>query len=136
MTKKKKGGAAVEFYGTSELLKKIENAQGNIKEAVEKAIIKSCEPPEKAMLNFIANHRRTGLTERTFTRSQIVWEGDILKLKTGFDIKKGGLPAIFLNYGTPTQKPYFFIYNAVNDNLDEIKKIQVDTLNEILRELK
>lgn len=100
------------------------------------------------MLDFIRNHKDTGVTEESFSDVEVKWKGDRLELKTGFDIKKGGLPALFLDIGTPSHSgrsgsgvvtgisPSFFIYYALENNAEAIKQKQIETLNEILKELK
>ncbi len=130
-----KKGNFIEFYGSAELLNKIEDAAGNVNKAVEKALVKSAELPKKDMLDFIRQHKDTGTTEASFVDNEVKWDGDRLTLKTGFDIKKGGLPALFLDIGTPKIKPSFFVYYAVEKNVNKIKQIQQETLQEILKEL-
>lgn len=65
-----------------------------------------------------------------------VGEEDCLYFEYGFDAKDGGLPALFLDIGTPKIKPTFFIYYAVENNLKRIHDIQREELTKILEELK
>lgn len=125
----------INFYGSSDLLKKIEAAAGSIEKSVETALRKSSEKPKKEMLNYMGKHRRSGATEESFRETFERGKDGKFIYKLGFDIKKGGLPALFLNYGTPKIPPSFFIDNALENNIDEIIKIQNDTLQEILKEL-
>lgn len=67
---------------------------------------------------------------------QTVSEEDCLYFEYGFDPKEGGLPALFLDIGTPKIKPTFFIYYAVENNLARIHAIQKEELTKILEELK
>ena len=129
------GKAVLEIYGVSDLLKKIEKANGNCEEAITKAVLKSIELPKQEMLSFIKQHHRTGTTEESFTVTPIEWKDGVANVKVGFSVRKGGLPAVFLNVGTPTIAPSFFIDNAVQNNVDEIHKIQQNALEEILKEL-
>lgn len=66
---------------------------------------------------------------------QVVGEEDVLFCELGFDVRKGGLPALFLDIGTPTQKPFFFIYYAVENNLTKVHAIQKEELMKILKGL-
>lgn len=125
----------IDFYGSSELLKKLEKAGANVEKLVVDALQKSVEKPKAEMLDFIRQHKLTGETENSFT-TEIKQEGDKVYLKLGFDIKNGGLPAVFLNYGTPKIPPSFFIDNAIENNVDEIKRVQLEALNEAFKELK
>ena len=66
---------------------------------------------------------------------QTVSEEDCLYFEYGFDAKNGGLPALFLDIGTPKIKPTFFIYYAVENNLKAIHSIQKAELMKILEGL-
>lgn len=67
---------------------------------------------------------------------QTISEEDCLYFEYGFDANNGGLPALFLDIGTPTQQPYFFIHYAVENNLKRIHEIQKEELTKILEGLK
>lgn len=128
------GKAKIDFYGTSELLQKLEKAGGNVEKAIVNALKKSAEKPKAEMLEYIRQHKLSGATEESFTE-EIKSEGDKIYMKVGFDIKKGGLPAVFLNYGTPRIAPSFFVDNAIENNIDEIKRVQLEALNNAFKEL-
>lgn len=66
---------------------------------------------------------------------QVVSEDDCLYFEYGFDAENGGLPALFLDIGTPKIKPSFFIYYAVENNMKQIHDIQMGELRKILKEL-
>lgn len=143
-----KKGNFIEFYGTSELLNKIEKAGKNVNKAVEKSLLESAELPKKQMLDFIRQHKDTGVTEDSFVEAKIKWKGETVTMKMGFDIENGGLPALFLDIGTPSHSgrkgtgvvkgltPTFFIYYAIENNAEAIRQKQLEVLNEILKELK
>ena len=127
--------AKIDFYGSSELLKRLEAAGANVEKCIVDALQKSVEKPKEEMLQYIKQHKLTGQTEESFT-TEIKHEGNKIYLKVGFDIKKGGIAAIFLNYGTPKIAPSFFIDNAIDHNIDEIKRAQLQTLNEAFEGLR
>lgn len=131
-----KRGNIIEMYGVSELLKSIEEAGGKVDEAVTKAVDKSLEIVGADMQDFMAQHKLTGETYASYEHISASIENNTVKAMVGYDAKNGGLPAIFLDVGTPKQKPYFFRYYAVENNRAAIEKIQQETLNEILRGLK
>jgi len=135
MASKKGGKATIEIYGISDLLKKLEKAGGDLESAITKAVEKSIEIPKQDMMNFMAQHHKTGGTEESFTVTPIKWKDGLASVQVGFSVRKGGLPAIFLNYGTPKIQPSFFIQHAVDDNIDAIHEIHRNTLEEILKEL-
>ena len=67
---------------------------------------------------------------------QVVNEEDCLYFEYGFDVRKGGLPALFLDIGTPKMKPTFFIYYSLANNRQRIHEIQNEELMKILEGLK
>ena len=126
----------VEMYGVSDLLKKIEEAGGNVEAACKKAVDDSLEQVGMKMQLFMMGHKRTGDTYASFEAIKATANGDTVSAMVGYNSKEGGLPAIFLDVGTPKQKPYFFRYYAVEDSRQQIEEIQRNALNEILRGLK
>ena len=128
------GKSRVEFYGTSEILKKMGAAGANVEQACVDALQKSIAAPKAEMLDFIRAHKLTGVTENSFVE-EIRQEGNKIYLELGFSIRKGGIAALFLNLGTPRIAPTWFIDNAVDHNIDAIKKAQLDALKEAFRGL-
>ena len=126
----------VEMYGTADLLKSIEAAGGKVDEAVRKAVDESLKIVGDDMQAFMSQHRETGDTAASFEHIAASIKGNSVEAMVGYDAKNGGLPAIFLDVGTPKQKPYFFSYYAVENNRQKIEQIQRDTLTEILERLK
>lgn len=131
-----KRGNLVEMYGVSELLKSIEAAGGKVDAAVQKAVDRSLEIVGADMQAFMSGHKQTGETYESFEQTPAKSDGNTVTGNVGYNAKKGGLPAIFLDVGTPKQKPYFFRYYAVENNRKKIEEIQRATLNEILEGLK
>lgn len=134
MAKKRKGDF-IDMQGVSELLKKIEKANGNVNEAVKKCVENSLEQVGMKMQLFMMEHRRTGDTYASFEMMPIEIKDGTVNSIIGYNIKKCGLPAIFLDVGTPKMKPHFFRYYAIENSRAQIKEIQQATLNEILKEL-
>lgn len=119
--------AKIDFYGSSELINRLEKAGKNAIDEIIKAVDESSKPVEDDLKSFMAGHRRTGATINSYFK-EITTEGNVIKLRMGFDSKKGGVGAIFLNLGTPYIAPSFFIDKAVEENVDKIKRIQQETL--------
>ena len=131
-----KRGNLIEMYGVSELLKKIESANGNVDNAVKRAVDKSLEIVGSDMQNFMAGHKQTGDTMESYEQVPAKeGKNGLIEATAGYNAKKGGLPAIFLDVGTPKMKPYFYRYYAVENNRKRIEDIQRETLNDILKEL-
>lgn len=131
-----KRGNLVEMYGVSELLKSIEAAGGKVDAAVQKAVDNSLEQVGMKMQLFMLEHRESGDTYASYEQIKASIKGSKVEAMAGYNSKKGGLPAIFLDVGTPKQKPYFFRYYAVENSRKQIEEIQRATLNEILEGLK
>lgn len=131
-----KRGSFIEMYGMSELLKKIEQAEGKVDEAVKKAVDNSLEYVGMKMQLFMMGHRLTGETYSSYEQVKAQIKKGKVEAITGYDLNKGGLPSIFLDVGTPTQRPYFFRYYAIENSSKEIAEIQRKTLEEIFEGLK
>lgn len=132
----KRGNAfKLSFYGSSELLKKIDDAGGNVEDAISSAIVKSAQLPKHDMEEFMRQHRYSGLTASTMTEDRIKWIDGKCKYRVGYDIKKGGMASLFLDIGTPKMKPHFFIYHSVEKNITRIMHLQESALQDALREL-
>lgn len=126
----------IEMYGVSELLKSIEEAGGKVDEAVKKAVDRSLEIVGADMQAFMSKHKDTGDTMSSYEQTEAKINGNKVTGNAGYNVKKGGLPAIFLDVGTPKQTPHFFRYYAVENNRKKIAEVQQETLNEILGGLK
>lgn len=130
-----KRGNFIEMYGASNLLKQIEAAGGNVDSAVKKAVDNSLEQVGMKMQLFMMEHKDSGETYASFEQTETkVIDGKVNGM-VGYNSKNGGLPAIFLDVGTPKQKPYFFRYYAIENSRQQIQEIQQETLKEILRGL-
>ena len=125
------------MYGVSDLLKNIERAGGNVDAAVKKAVDRSLELVGMKMQLFMMQHRDSGETYQNYeVIPATTGNSGKIEAMVGYNSKTGGLPAIFLDVGTPKQRPYFFRYYAVENSRAEIEQIQKDTLNEILEGLR
>ena len=74
---------------------------------------------------------------------QVISEEDVLYFEYGFDAKKNGMPAMYLDVGTPKRtpkrgviKPSYFIYYSVENNMKQIHDIQRQELEKIVESLR
>ena len=126
----------LDLNGFKELLERIQKVGGNIDAAAEKALVESAKPFMEDLKTEIKKHHLTGLTEASLNDpTQIERDGNRLTLKVGFDLGKGGLPALFLEYGTPRMKAEPFIQSSIQRNQSKSRKIQKELLTKILKEL-
>lgn len=136
---------SIEFEQLKQLTKQIEELAGieGVDRAVENALIATDDyvtaEVDKAVARSKFNFNRTGTTKSTIDRDRIVeWKGTTAEVKAGFTISKGGLPSIFLMYGTPTIKPDTNLKNAAKGqgiHRDKIHKIQQEEFNKVIKEV-
>lgn len=140
MAKKYRGSSVkrenlIEITGVSELLQKIEKAEGRVDEAVKKAVNNSLEYVGMKMQLFMMDHKQTGETYASYDQIMASIRSNKVDAMVGYNVKNGGLPAIFLDVGTPKQKPYFYRYYAIENSSGTLQQIQRATLEEILKGL-
>lgn len=122
------------FSGVDDILQDIEKLGGDLPKAIEKAVIKSGEAATKEFQKVIKQHKFSGITEDTLIHDlEVKNEGNKITLKTGFDIEKGGIAAVFLDRGTPLQKPIKFVQKikkskAVKGAFDKTLEKEADKL--------
>lgn len=108
----------VDFAGFDEYMKKLEKLGADTQKIAEDALKKGfeivTEKAEKASHNLPAGGKySTGRMAASLkTSPEIVWDGSSGSVSVGFNIKKGGLPSIFMMYGTPRYMKVQAMYDA------------------------
>lgn len=103
----------VEFEGFDEVMNRLKKLNGDMRGTTEKALKETHSIVTNKAQAAIAPHRRTGRTEASLYRAgDVRWSGETAFVWTGFPIHEGGLPSIFLMYGTPRMKKDQQLYNA------------------------
>lgn len=128
----------IEFAGFDEAVKRLESLEGNVKKAAGEALKKSKQTVQKNLEKAMQKHNRTHATVKSLdNESGVTWVGGIGTIHVGFNIADGGLPSVFLMYGTPRVKKDSKLYNAVYGKKirDEIKKIQEEAFYDEIRRL-
>lgn len=134
----------IQFDGYKDLAEMLDKLNGDLIKTAEEALDKSHEyvtpKLQKAMIKHRVNkntrRKNTGETERSLiTKSNAHHEGMIVSVDVGFKIRKGGLPSIFLMYGTPKMKPDKELYNALygTKTKKDLKEIQKKVFEKALR---
>lgn len=135
-----KNKLTIEFEGFNILRDKLNQLGGDVKKATEKALEKSQKAIEQKVSAAIMPHNESGETAKSIVKNAVVeWTGEMASVNVGFDIKDGGLPSIFLMYGTkvhgqPHITPDKNLYNAVYgaQTRKEIAKIQEQIFTETI----
>lgn len=138
---------SIEFEQFKQLEKQLESLAGlnGVIEATENALLATDDyvtaEVDKAVANSKYNFDRTGTTKGSIDRDKKVeWSGTTASAKAGFRISAGGLPSIFLMYGTPNSdhpiKPDSNLKNAAKGqgiHRDKINKIQQEEFNKVIK---
>lgn len=92
----------LQFNGFNDMFAKLDKLGADTKKIASDALEESFNAVTPGILAAIKPHKDTGKTEESLvTTPEIVWEGTRAYVEVGFDLDKGGLPSIFLMYGTP-----------------------------------
>lgn len=105
---------------------------GDAKQAAENALTESHKIVTQKVTAAMVKHRESGDTaDAIISAPAVKWTGDTAAVDVGFDIVGGGLPSIFLMYGTqlygqPHITPDRNLYNAVygTQTRKEIRAVQ------------
>lgn len=137
----RKNRLTVDFSGLEIYQKKLESIGGEAtKRAFESALKASQNVVRQNVTAAMRRHEETGQTARAIIKdSAVEWTGDTASIDVGFDITGGGLPSIFLMYGTqlhgqPHITPDRNLYNAVygTKTRKDILKIQEEAFAKVV----
>lgn len=139
----------MEIEGLSQLTNRLNRVGADTKKIAEKALkeshlyttnlaeegIQDANLPAKG--KYSNNHESA---RSLYKEASIEWVGNKASVQVGFSIRKGGLPTIFMIYGTPRHMKVQKLWNALNlkksrRTREEIKKIQEDVFYDELRRL-
>lgn len=128
----------LEFRGLEELMQRIDASGGSMKEAADEALLEAKRAVTPGIQREIGKHRRTGKTEASLDGDMTVsWVGFEASVDIGFHVRQGGLPSIFLMYGTPRVKPDRALYNSIygNSAREAIYKAEEKALHKYLEKV-
>ena len=109
-----KNKMTLEFEGFNELLADLKRLEGDAKAVAEEALGETQKIVARRSQEAMKKHHRTGRTEGSIIENSAPeWEGFTAVAGVGFKIRDGGLPSIFLMYGTPRAPKDTAVYNAV-----------------------
>ena len=134
----------VDFNGYDVIKKQLDALGGDAtKRAIESALKASQQVVAQQVSTALKPHYNSGDTEKSIImNSTVEWTGDAAQIAVGFDINGGGLPSIFLMYGTklhgqPHIEPDRNLYNAVygSQTRKKIMEMQEQAFNKVLERL-
>lgn len=95
----------LEFKGFSEVMEKYKKLGGDLSKITEKCLEFIPDEINPNLRADMTRHHSKKVVKSISTDRKIEWEGLKASVKVGFDLKKGGLPSIFLMYGTAKHVP-------------------------------
>lgn len=128
----------IEFDGFEEAISRLSELEGDVKKTTENALKETRKHVHENLNVAMQKHNRTFKTVRSLDNdSNVQWVGSVASISVGFDLTNGGLPSIFLMYGTPRMSKDQNLYNAVygKKTKDEVMKIQRDIFYDEIRRL-
>jgi len=100
-----------------------------IETAMGKAYDRAMKIPLQTMQEWFEYvHHRSGRTIGAWHDGETKRVGDIILYQYGYDKRKGGLNAIFFEYGTPRIRPEFVMYYSMKNHYDLAMDIIEETL--------
>lgn len=96
----------LKFAGMDNYIETLRKMGENVKEVTDETLQQVIDIINEELHTEMRKHHVTGATERSLRdKEKVKWNGDKASVKYGFNIKKGGEPAIYLERGRPHQKP-------------------------------
>ena len=129
----------LDFSGLDKMIEDMHKMGANVKEVAESALKKSRDYINSNLESAMTPHNRSGETMKSLKDAPVEWSGTVAKIPVGFDIKNGGLPSIFLMYGTkvygtPRVKKDMKLYKAIYGKTTK-EKVQEIMKNEFQKVL-
>lgn len=135
----KKSKFSFNFKEIAALAEKIENAGGDLQKAADSALKASHGLITPRLKSGIARHVQTGETKSSLgSAPRVVWESPLkAHVDIGFMLDDGGLPSIFLMWGTPKMQPDTALRDAAFGPKikSEVAKAQRQALETVLKRL-
>ena len=104
----------IQFEGFAELMENLDKLGGDLNEVAEECLQVAHDVVTPRIKADIVRHHNTGRTEKSIVNEKRVeWEGTTASIKVGFNLKNGGMPSIFLMYGTPRMQKDTKLYNDI-----------------------
>ena len=128
------------FSGFDEYAEKLEKLGGNLEKTTEKALIATHKHITPRVEATFKKHdvKYSHETMKSLKKeARVEWDGLKAEIGVGFKISSGGLPSIFLMYGTPKIQPDKKLYDAIygSKTKKEVKALQEEIFAEEISKL-
>lgn len=131
------------FDGFKDLAAEIDRSGGNLKEAVDEALLETQDWIQNNVRHAAAPYAGKGLKgyatgamyKTTIEDGRVEWHGTVAEVSVGFNLDEpGGWHSIFIMYGTPRIKKDQKVYNAIKgkQTLEEIAQLQEEVMRKYL----
>lgn len=125
----------LEFSGFEEMAERLDKLGGDLKKTTEKALEATHEHITPKVETAFKKHdiKYSHDTMKSLKKdADIEWSGSVASVGVGFKISAGGLPSIFLMYGTPKIQPDKKLYDSVygSKTKKEVKALQEKIFSE------
>lgn len=133
-----KNKLTLNFTAFEEYAEKLDELGGDLKAVTEKALQNSHDYVTPKIHRAMRKHRRTGRTEDSIADdAKVEWSGTVASVDVGFDILDGGLPSIFLMYGTPRVQKDQELYDSIygSKTKKEVAKLQEKTFARAIKKV-
>lgn len=117
----------LEFTGFEEMAERLDKLGGDLKKTTEKALIETHELLTPKIEEAFRQHdvKYSHDTMKSLKKdAKVEWNGSTAEIGVGFKISEGGLPSIFIMYGTPRMNPDKKVYNAIYGNKKKVRELQ------------
>lgn len=121
-----KNRVGLDFSEMASLAEKLDRVGGGVREAAQMSLEAARDTVTPKLAQAMKRHERSGDTEASLTDNPVKWDGLSASVDVGFDLKNGGMPSIFLMYGTPRMKKDSRLWNAAKGKKTkkEVEEIQ------------
>lgn len=128
------------FSGFEEYAERLDKLGGNLEKTTEKALIathKHITPKVEAAFQKHDIKYSHETMKSLKKEAKVEWNGSIAEIGVGFKVSDGGLPSIFLMYGTPKIQPDKKLYDAIygSKTKKEVKALQEEIFAEEISKL-
>ncbi len=128
------------------MMKQLQALDADIKSVTEKALkethaiitAKAEEAAQNSNLPAGGKYSTGKMLQSLYRDGKVVWTGTVAAVDVGFSIRNGGLPSLFMIYGTPKYMNNQKMYDAFKckATLDEVRTVQEEIFYDEVRRLK